>query len=209
LYQAEASGIFRHGRCAVVLRQQPICFTLFLKSEQEVIMKATLEDLKKRRSIRAYRPEQIKDEELDAVLEAGTYAPNGMGAQSPVIVAVQNRAVRDEIEKINDKFAGQAGAFYGAPTVLTVFADTSVPTAVDDGNMVIANLLNAAYAVGLGSCYVYRAKAVFETAEGKALMKKWGPDPAVYTAIGHVILGYAAENPQPKPRKNGYIIKIT
>jgi nitroreductase len=179
-----------------------------VESEQEVIMKSTLEDLKKRRSIRVYKPEQIKDEELDAVLEAGTYAPTGMGAQSPVIVSVQDRVDRDEIERINDKFAGQKGAFYGAPAVLTVFADTSVPTARDDGNMVIANLLNAACAVGLGSCYVYRAKEVFETAEGRALLEKWGLDPAVYTAVGHVILGYAAEDPRPKPRKKDYIIKV-
>jgi nitroreductase len=171
-------------------------------------MKTTLDDLKKRRSIRAYKSEQIKDDELDAVLEAGIYAPTGMGAQSPLIVAVQNKADRDAIEKLNDKFLGRAGAFYNAPTVVNVLADKSRPTAIDDGNMVIANLLNAAHALGLGSCYIYRAKDVFQEPEGQALLKKWGVDPSKYVGVGHVILGYANESPEAKPRKEGYIVKI-
>ncbi|MDR2072238.1 MAG: nitroreductase [Spirochaetaceae bacterium] len=171
-------------------------------------MKTTLGDLKTRRSIRRYKAEQITDEELDAVLEAGTYAPTGMGAQSPVIVAVQNKKDRDEVEKLNDAvFKGQ-GSFYGAPTVVNVLADKACPTAVDDGNMVIANLLNAAHALGLGSCYVYRAKEVFESSGGRELLKKWGLDPDKYIGIGHVILGYGTEHPQPKPRKKGYIVKV-
>jgi nitroreductase len=170
-------------------------------------MKSTLDDLKKRRSIRAYKSEQIKDEELDAILEAGTYAASGMGAQSAVIVAVQDKSTLDQIEKLNAKIFGRDGPFYGAPTVVNVFADKARPTALDDGNMVIANLINAAYAVGVGSCYIYRAKEVFETAEGKALLKKWGLGEN-YIGIGHVTLGYAAEDPAPKPRKQGYIIKI-
>ncbi|MDR2211900.1 MAG: nitroreductase family protein [Spirochaetaceae bacterium] len=171
-------------------------------------MKTTLEDLKKRRSIRRYRADQISGEELDAVLEAGTYAPTGMGAQSPLIVAVQNKADRDAIEGLNDTVFGGHGCFYGAPTVVNVLADKTSSTPVDDGNMVIANLLNAAYAVGLGSCYIYRAKEVFESSGGRELLKKWGVDPDKYIGIGHVILGYAMEDPKPKPRKKGYIVKI-
>jgi nitroreductase len=172
-------------------------------------MKSTLDDLKGRRSIRAYKPEQIKDEELDAILEAGTWAPTGMGTQGVVIVAVQNRAVIDTLQKLNAGVLKDPSAkpFYGAPTVITVFIDKTKSTPVENGNLVIGNLLNAAYALGIGSCYIYRAKEVFETGEGKALMKEWKLS-GDYAAAGHVLLGYAAETPKPAPRKAGYIIKV-
>jgi nitroreductase len=169
----------------------------------------TLKDLKARRSIRAYKAGQITDGELDTVLEAGTWAPSGMGAQSGKIVAVQKPDVVAEIEKLNAAVLGKSDAkpFYGAPTVIVVFADTGLPTWVDDGNMIIGNLLNAAFAAGLGSCYVYRARESFESAEGTALMKDWGLG-GNYTAVGEVLLGYTAETPAAKPRKADYIIKI-
>jgi nitroreductase len=171
--------------------------------------KSTLEDLKNRRSIRSYTPNQIKDEELDAILEAGTCAPTGMGCQGVVIVAVQNKEDYAEIEKLNAAVLNDPNAkpFYSAPTLLNIFVDTSQPTPLENGNLVIGNILNAAQAVGVGSCYIYRAKEVFETAEGKALAKKWGLADN-FIAVGHVILGYAAETPAPKPRKQGYIIKV-
>ncbi|MDR2096703.1 MAG: nitroreductase family protein [Treponema sp.] len=171
--------------------------------------KSTLDDLKNRRSIRAYKPDQIKDEELDAILEAGTWAPTGMGSQGALIVAVQNKETIAAIEKLNAAVLNNPAAkpFYGAPTVLNIFVDTSKSTPIENGNLVIGNILNAAYAVGVGSCYIYRAKEVFSSADGKALAGKWGV-PDTYTAVGHVILGYAAESPAPKPRKQGYVIKI-
>jgi nitroreductase len=171
--------------------------------------KSTLDDLKNRRSIRAYKPDQIKDEELDAILEAGAWAPTGMGSQGVLIVVVQNKDAIAGIEKLNAAVLNDPAAkpFYGAPTVLNIFVDTSKPTSIENGNLVIGNILNAAYAVGVGSCYIYRAKEVFASADGEALARKWGV-PSEYTAVGHVILGYAAESPAPKPRKEGYIIKI-
>ena len=169
----------------------------------------TLKDLKGRRSIRKYKAEQIKDSELDAVLEAGTWAASGHGAQAALMVVLQDAGKIARLEKLNAQALGalEAKPFHGAPTVVTVLADKERPTWVDDGNMVIANLLNAAYAVGLGSCYIYRAKAIFDGEEGKALLREWGVD-ANYGGVGHVLIGYADENPQPKPRKSGYIIKI-
>ncbi|MDR2803751.1 MAG: nitroreductase family protein [Treponema sp.] len=169
----------------------------------------TLKDLKERRSIRKYKTGQIKDSELDTVLEAGIWAASGKGAQSAVMVVLQDAAKIARLEKLNAQVMGNADAkpFYGAPTVVTVLADKECITWVDDGNMVIANLINAAHAVGLGSCYVYRAKNIFDGAEGKALLKEWGLGEN-YGGIGHVILGYADESPNPKPRKSGYIIKI-
>jgi nitroreductase len=172
-------------------------------------VKSTLRDLKTRRSIRAYKPDQIKDEELDAVLEAGTWAPTGMGCQGVVIAAAQNKTLINRLEKLNAAVLEdpKAKPFHGAPTVITVFVDTTKPTPIENGNLVIGNLLNAAHALGLGACYIYRAREVFETGDGRALLKKWKLS-AGYAAVGHVILGYAAETPKPAARKEGYIIKV-
>jgi nitroreductase len=171
--------------------------------------KSTLKDLKNRRSIRSYKPDQITEEELDAILEAGTWAPTGHGSQGVVIVAVQNPAVINKLQKLNAEVLNdpKAKPFYGAPTVVNVFVDTSKPTPVENGNLVIGNLLNAAAALGVGSCYIYRAKEVFSSEQGKALQKKWKLSED-YEAVGHVLLGYAEETPKPAARKEGYIIKI-
>jgi hypothetical protein len=134
-----------------------------------------------------------------------------MGAQAAVMVVLQDADRIARLERLNVAALGtgdtRARTFYGAPTVVTVLADKSRPTWTDDGNMVIANLMLAAHASGVGSCYIYRAKAVFDSAEGKALLKEWGLDDN-YGGVGHVILGYAAETPAPKPRKQDYIIRI-
>ena len=115
-------------------------------------MNETLNVLKTRRSCRKYKPEQIKDAELDAILEAGTYAPTGMGRQSPVIVAVSDKETRDELSRLNAAVMGaDTDPFYGAPVVLVVLANKNMPTYRDDGNLVIGNLLNAAAAVGVDS----------------------------------------------------------
>lgn len=173
-------------------------------------MKETLIDLKTRRSCRKYKPEQIKDEELDAILEAGTYAPTGRGMQSPVIVAIQDKKTRDIVSKMNAEVMGaDIDPFYGAPTILVVLAPKSRSTYVDDGNMVIGNLLNAAHAVGVDSCYIYRAKEVFSSEEGRKLLEKWGISED-YEGIGNVALCYGCPEGirEAAPRKDGYIIKI-
>jgi nitroreductase len=132
--------------------------------------------LRERRSVRKYRAEQIEDAELDAILEAGIYAPTGMGSQSPVIVVVQNKDVIATLERLNAVVFGQPGGhpFYGAPTVLNVFADKTKVTPIEDASLVMGNLLNAAATLGIGSCWIHRAKEVFESPEGCALKKKWG-----------------------------------
>lgn len=173
-------------------------------------MKETLMDLKTRRSCRKYKAEQIREDELSAILEAGTYAPTGNGAQSPVIVAIQDKATRDLVSSLNAKVLGSdADPFYGAPTVVVVLADRSRRTCVDDGNMVIGNLLNAAHAVGVDSCYIYRAREVFDSPEGKELLKKWGIE-GDYEGIGNVILGYGLPEGirEAAPRKAGYIVRV-
>ncbi|MBQ8973920.1 MAG: nitroreductase family protein [Clostridia bacterium] len=174
-------------------------------------MNEALNNLLTRRSCRAYRDEQIKTEELDAILQAGVYAPTGMGKQSPLIVAVQSPDKVGEVERLNAAVLGNPDAhpFYGAPTVLVVFGDAESPLGVSDANLVLGNLLNGANAVGVDSCYIWRAKEAFESEAGKALKKAWNI-PDSYVGCGYVILGYG--KPEGKreaaPRKENYVLKI-
>ena len=173
-------------------------------------MQETLQDLKTRRSVRNYQKKQITDEQLNAILEAGTWAPTGMGAQSPVIVVIQNPDLIARLSRLNACVMGNPDIdpFYGAPTLLVVLADKTRHTYIEDGSLVLGNLMNAAHAVGVDSCWIHRAKEVFAMPEGKALLKEWGLGDQ-YEGIGHCILGYAAgEIPAPKPRKENYIIRV-
>ena len=173
-------------------------------------MASTLEDLKNRRSCRSYQPRQITEKELQQVLEAGTYAPTGRGAQAPIIVVVQDKETIAALSRQNAAIMGnpEADPFYGAPTVLIVLADKSRPTYLYDGSCVMDNLLNAAQAVGLGACWIHRAKEEFESEEGKALLKQWGIQ-GDYEGIGHCVLGYRADAiPAPAPRKENYVYYV-
>jgi nitroreductase len=168
------------------------------------------ENLLTRRSVRKFTGEQVKEADLERILEAGTFAPSGHGSQSSFIVVLRKQGDIEAVEKLNAEVLGNPAAkpFFGAKTVLTVFADPAVvPTWADDGNMVISNLLHAAHALGLGSCYIYRARASFEKPEGLALMKKWGLTETC-KGVGNVILGYPADKPSPAPRKSGYIVRV-
>ena len=166
----------------------------------------TLENLKTRRAIRSYQDKMPAMELIEQITEAGTYAPTGMGRQSPIIVAVTNKEMRDSLSQMNARIMGADNdPFYGAPVVLVVLADKDCPTYLYDGSLVMGNLMNAAHAVGLGSCWIHRAKEVFETEEGKALLKSWGIE-GNYEGIGNCILGYPAQAaPAPKPRKPDYV----
>ena len=173
-------------------------------------MANTLDDLKNRRSCRSYQPRQITEEELQQVLEAGMYAPTGRDAQAPVIVAVQDPETIDTLRKMNAAILGnpEADPFYGAPTVLIVLADKSRPTYLYDGSCVMDNLLNAAQAVGLGACWIHRAKEEFESEAGKAMLEQWGVQ-GDYEGIGHCVLGYRADAvPAPAPRKANYVYYV-
>ncbi len=176
-----------------------------------MIQNEVLSAIAARRSCRAYLPEQIKSEELQAVVTAGTWAPTGMNRQSPVIVAVQDQATRDRLSAINASIMGRDGdPFYGAPTVLVVLADRSVHTCVEDGSLVMGDLLLAASSVGLGSCWIHRAKETFETEEGKELLRKWGLDPEKYRGVGNCILGYPVPGgiKPAAPRKADYVVNV-
>ena len=166
------------------------------------------EDLLTRRSVRKYTDRQVEDEKLDKVLTAGLYAPTGMNNQAPVMVAVRDKATRDRLSRMNAAVMGASGdPFYGAPCVIVVLSDPERMTWVEDGSLVLGNLMNAAHSLGLGSCWIHRAKECFDTPEGKALLRAWGV-PENYRGVGNCILGYAAEEPEAKPRKSRRIIKI-
>ena len=172
-------------------------------------MAETLVTLKNRRSCRAYRPELIEEEKLNAIIEAGTYAATGMGRQSPIIIAVTDRAMRDRLSKMNAAILGaDTDPFYGAPELLIVLADRNIPTHVYDGSLVMGNLMNAAADLGVASCWIHRAKEEFDSEEGKAILKDLGIE-GDYEGIGNLILGYAAQpEAAPAPRKEGYIYRI-
>jgi nitroreductase len=172
-------------------------------------MNETLNNLMTRRCIRKYQSRQIDRGLLDQVLAAGTYAPTAGGRQSPVIVAVQDPDTVKQLSRMNAAVNGNPNdPFYGAPTVIVVLADRARGTYQLDGAAVITTMLNAAHALGLGSCWIHRAKEEFESEEGKTLLKKWGVS-GDYEGIGHVVLGYAVgEAPEPAPRKADYIVRV-
>ena len=172
-------------------------------------MNETIKTLTERRSVRAYKPDQVPEDVLAQILKAGEYAPSGMGMQSAVMVVVQDPETIQTLSRINAFIMGSEGdPFYGAPTVIVVLADPAVGTWREDGSLVMGNLMNAAHAVGLGSCWIHRAYEEFQSPEGKALLKKWGV-PENYVGVGHCILGYAkGEARPPKERKADYVVRV-
>ncbi len=169
-------------------------------------MSSAMENMLTRRSIRKYKPDMVPKEILEQIVKAGTYAPTGMNRQAPIIITVTNKEMRDKLSKMNAAVMGKddMDPFYGAPVVMIVLADKNCPTYLYDGSLVMGNLMLAAHELGIGSCWIHRAKQEFETEEGKELLKSWGIE-GDYEGIGHCILGYA-DCPQPEAaeRKENY-----
>ena len=164
-----------------------------------------MEIIRTRRSYRSYKPDQITDGELNAVLEAGTYAPTSRGLQSPFIVAVQNGDLKARLAKMNAEIMGVTfNPYYDAPTYVLVFVPADAPNGIQDASLVMENMMLAAHAQGLGSCWIHREYEMFTSEEGKELMKQWGL-PEDLVGIGALALGYPEGEPSPsKPRKEGY-----
>ena len=164
-----------------------------------------LEIIRTRRSCRSYKPEQITDDQLNLVLEAGTYAPTSRGLQSPFIVAVQNKELLNRLAKMNAEVMGvTTNPYYDAPPYILVFVPEDAPNGVQDASLVLENMMLAAHAQGLGSCWIHREREMFATEEGKELMAQWGL-PEGLVGIGALSLGYPDGEPFPaKPRKEGY-----
>ena len=159
-----------------------------------------------RRSCRNFKSDMVSDDVLEKILRAGTFAATGRNRQSPVIVVVKDKELRDEISLWNRKIMGaEFDPFYNAPVILIVLADKNIPTYLYDGSLVMGNLMLAAHACGVASCWIHRAKEEFENPEGKALLKKLGIS-GEYEGIGHCALGYAScDLPEPCERKKDYI----
>ena len=172
-------------------------------------MNETISCLLNRRSVRAYRPEQIKPEELEAILQAGLYAPSAMNLQSPIMLVIQDRETISMLSRLNAVVMGRdTDPFYGAPTVIVVLADKNAPNHVQDASLVMGNLMNAAFSLGVDSCWINRAREVFEMPEARALLREKGISDD-YVGVGNCILGYrSGELSEAQPRREGRIIKL-
>lgn len=182
------------------------CYLVYYSyiNKGDIDMNTVIEAIEARRCVRSYRATQVKTEDLNLIMEAGTFAPTGSGKQSPVIIGVQDKQLRDELSRLNAHIMGKdTDPFYGAPTVILVLADGTRSTYLQDGSLVMGNMMLAASTLGLGSCWVHRAKEVFETSEGRELLKAWGLEG--YVGIGNCIVGYPeGDKPKAAPRKDGY-----
>lgn len=173
-------------------------------------MNDVIENMRLRRSIKKYKSDMVPDEIIDLIVKAGTYAPSGMNKQSAIIIEVTNKEVRDKLSKLNASVMGMKDnfdPFYGAPVVLVVLADKNIPTYIYDGSLVMENMMLAANSLGIGSCWIHRAKEVFETDEGKKILKDLGIE-GTYEGIGNCILGYSDMEVKNHSIKDNYVYKI-
>ena len=168
-----------------------------------------LKKIQTRRSIRKFKQDRIPSEILYQIITAGTYAATGMNTQSPIIIAVTNKEMRDKLSAMNAKIMGSKGdPFYGAPVILIVLADKSCANRVYDGSLVMGNLMLAAHELGIGSCWIHRAKEEFETEEGLEILKSLGIT-GEYEGIGHCALGYVdGDYPGIPDRKDGWVYYV-
>jgi nitroreductase len=171
-------------------------------------MNETIKTLLARRSIRKFKPEQVKEVELNAILEAGMYAPSGANQQSALFVVIQDKETLKKLSAMNAAVLGKdIDPYYNAPTVILVFADKTKVTPIEDASLALGNMFNAAASLGVGSCWVHRTKQMFEAMEGKDLLKKWGVA-GDYIGVGSCILGYPdGEQPKAAPRKDNFVIR--
>ena len=174
-------------------------------------MNPVLEAMRERRSVRSYKPDAVPQELLDQVIEAGLYAASARGTQGTIILQVTDKTLRDEIARRNAKIGGwneDFDPFYGAPAMLIVLAKKDGPNRVYDGSLVMGNLMLACHALGLGSCWIHRAKEEFETDWGKELLRSLGIREE-YEGIGHCAIGYGNDAyPKAAPRKENRVYAI-
>ena len=171
--------------------------------------KQALENIYTRTSCKKYKSDKVDEALIDEVIKAGVSSATGKNAQSPIIIKITNKKVRDELANLNASIMGRDGIdpFYNAPVVLVVLAKKDVFTHVYDGSIVMANMMLAAHALGLGSCWIHRAKEEFETEYGKKLLKSLGINEE-YEGIGNLVLGYEEVKSNPKPRKENWVYEI-
>jgi len=170
----------------------------------------TYDAIMSRRSCKNYKSDSVPEELIDKVINAGLYAASGLNRQAPIIIAVTDKATRDALAEQNAAIMGKSGfdPFYNAPVILVVLADKACNTYIYDGSLTMGNMMLAAKELGLGSCWIHRAKEEFESESGKALLKKLGIE-GDYEGIGHLTLGYSAEGEkEARPRRENRVYKI-
>ena len=171
-------------------------------------MNEAIKVMEERRSIRKFKSDMPSKEDIEQIIDAGLYAASGMGKQSSIVIAVTDKTLRDKISDDNRKIGGWDEGFdpfYGAPVILIVLADKSIPTHLYDGSLMMGNLMNAAHSLGLGSIWIHRAKEEFEQDDYKKLLKDLGVE-GDYEGIGHCAVGYIdGENPSKPDRKDGRV----
>ena len=170
-----------------------------------------LDAMRDRRSIRRYKSELPPKEALRQIIDAGLYAASGHGLQTAIIVAVTDKTLRDRLSEMNRVIGGWDEGFdpfYGAPALLIVLSDKSSYNHVYDGALAMGNMMLAAHALGLGSCWINRARQEFDTEEGKEILRAIGVE-GDYEGIGHCIVGYPeGDAPGAKPRKDGRVFWV-
>ena len=203
---ADAGGLYFRREVVYNIIRQLIADTapagrrsLRRRSDMNVI-----EAIKTRRSIRKYKDEVPSKELLQQVIDAAIWTPTAANRQPVIVLAVTNKELRDRLSAMNAAVMGREGdPFYGAPAVLIVLADLQNANRVYDGSLTAGSLMLAAKELGLGTCWIHRAKQMFETEEGKAILKDLGVE-GEYEGIANVIIGYADEEPAPKDRKGNF-----
>lgn len=166
-----------------------------------------IELLKTRRSCRSFKSEQIKDEELQTILDCALNAPSGMNKQDSKIVVIQNEALIKDLSRLNAQIMNSDDdPFYGAPTVCLILVPKDSNTGIKDGSLIIGAMQNAAYALNIGSCWINRCQEMLALEEGQAYLKKWNLEE--YVGVGCCILGYPQGEPAPKTIKEGRIIRV-
>lgn len=167
-----------------------------------------LKAINERVSCRSFKDEYISDELLDQILEAGKSAATGRNLQAPILISIKDPEILASIRHVNQEILKiDTDPFYGAKQIILVIADKNVPTYIYDGSICMANMMVAATALGVGSCWIHRAKEEVESIAGQKLLKQLGIE-GNYEGIGNLILGYPKELGKPKPKKKDYIYKV-
>lgn len=173
-------------------------------------MEDILDIIVSRRSVKKYKSQMVEKSLIDKVVKAGTYAPSGKNKQAPIILAITNKKIRDELSSLCASLRGldNVDPFYGAPVLLVVLADKSIHTHVYDGSVLMENMMLEAHSLGLGSCWIHHAKEMFDTEYGKNLLKSLNIE-GEYEGIGTCILGYSdIQIVNEIPRKENYVYYV-
>ncbi len=173
---------------------------------------SVIENMLARRSVRSFDPERmIPDEDLNLIAKAGIWAPSGKNRQATVVLVIKDKRLLKSLSELNCRIGGWDSGFdpfYGAPAVMAVLSKKGIHTAVCDGSVVLENIMLAAKSLGIGSCWIHRAREEFETPLGKEILKRAGLE-GEWEGIGHAALGYAKDpSPKARPRLPGRVITL-